>query len=1033
LLLFFSFLFFSYSSFSQIRGCASSYDYESLSPSLRQNLANLSLPSVSGARLAGNQKSQSIIWIPVVVHVVHRNNEQNISDALIRNQIEILNNDFRRRNADRTNTPNAFSNLASDTEIQFYLACTDAQGRATSGITRYRTNHTNTTPNSQNRFIIENNTVAFDIEEGINSWDNTKYLNIYVADFFSNTDGDGILGMGHFPHQTNTLNNQPANATRSNVVSIVQIDYKAFGSGQTYLFSSANLGRTLTHEVGHWLALRHIWGDDQFNIDKCSGTDFVQDTPNQAVNSPFNICNPHPQGDVCSPEIMFMNYMDYSPDFCMNMFTNGQKTRMRNSISPNAPADVRRNFNFSEVYIESDSPNLALTGGEQRLFTLVGVGANRQVNWTSSPIVSVVFRLNNTCLVTALQSVVGTEPAWIQASVASFGDCGNTPLYDFRFNFSARSGIILGNCENPNFAGLLDKITCNEISGWAYNNRDQNATSTVSILVDNVVQTTLSANQYKNYYEPPVFLNSKGFNYNPPANAVWKDGQNHLVTIRGGCDYNPIFASQMLSCPSPNISPSINEWNPSASAATQQVNVTASASWSVSSDATTWLTTSNVNGSSFNINVTTNTGGSRFGIITITSGSSVRRINVTQGAATNTPGGLTLSSVYIPITCDVANGTKKQVTYVLAGGSGNYEYQVGTYIGDGTAVWIPGGDTYTITARDKSNSNTIVFTVVAGACNQNGSYTVGSGTTTGGTGGTCGTGTSTLSITSVNIPQTCDVNGGTQKQVSWTITGGSGNYEFQVGSYIGQGTSVWIPGGETYNGIIVRDKTTANTILLNIVAGGCYASGSYSTGNTSGGTTSGGTTSGGLTVSNVNIPPTCDVDNGTKKQVSCTVSGGSGNYEFQIGGYIGNGSAVWLTPNSNNSPHTITARDKDNPSLTKVFTVTIGHNCNWSTTSSNTARIGVVEESTHDEFENSDVISIYPNPVTKELILKTKNDLIRSVEIFDVKGQKLQSNSFKENQNDMVKMDVDKFLSGTYILLIQTDLNKYFKKFIKSN
>jgi Pregnancy-associated plasma protein-A len=307
--------------------------------------------------------------IPVVVHVVHRNDEQNISDAIIRNQIEIMNNDFRRRNVDRTNTPSLFSTLASDTRIQFYLACRDSQGNPHSGIIRKRTTHTNTGSGSANRFVIEDNTVAFDSESGSNSWDNTKYLNIYVADFYSKTYGDEILGAGHFPHQTFTLNNQLPNSTRSNVVSILQVDYKAFGSGQSYLTSGANFGRTSTHEIGHWLALRHIWGEDR----GCTGSDLVDDTPNQAGPSPFdaNACRNHPYDDGCSTAIMFMNFMDYSADNCMNLFTNGQKNRMRNCLDPNASADVRRTLTYDKVYIESSSILEYMSANEERTFTFL--------------------------------------------------------------------------------------------------------------------------------------------------------------------------------------------------------------------------------------------------------------------------------------------------------------------------------------------------------------------------------------------------------------------------------------------------------------------------------------------------------------------------------------------------------------------------------------------------------------------------------------------------------------------------------------
>lgn len=248
------------------------------------------------------QRAKVIYTIPVVVHVVYQNATENISDAKVFSQIEILNEDFRRLNADTTNTPSYFQTVAADCEINFCLAQTDPNGNPTNGITR-----TSTTVTSFNT----NNDVKHDATGGKNPWNVTQYFNIWVCDL-----GNFLLGYGEFP-----------NASVSQTYGLVN-HYKYFGN--IGAVAPYNLGRTATHEVGHCFNLIHIWGDDG---SACTGTDQVADTPNQAdenysCGSPITIsCTNGPNGD------MYQNYMDYSDDACMNTFTQGQKTRMRTAIT----------------------------------------------------------------------------------------------------------------------------------------------------------------------------------------------------------------------------------------------------------------------------------------------------------------------------------------------------------------------------------------------------------------------------------------------------------------------------------------------------------------------------------------------------------------------------------------------------------------------------------------------------------------------------------------------------------------------------
>ncbi len=239
--------------------------------------------------------------ISVVVHVVYKTATQNITDAQVKSQIEVLTADFRKKNADVSTTPGVFAPLATDARIVFELATTDAAGNPTSGITRTATAVVSFT---------DDDAVKSAATGGADAWPRDNYLNIWVCQL-----AGGLLGYAQFP-------GGPA-ATDG-----VVIRNSAFGTTGTAA-APFNLGRTATHEVGHWLDLRHIWGDDGTG---CAGSDFVADTPNQGgANTgvpafPHVSCGNGPNGD------MFMNYMDYVDDVAMVMFSAGQVTRMQAAL-----------------------------------------------------------------------------------------------------------------------------------------------------------------------------------------------------------------------------------------------------------------------------------------------------------------------------------------------------------------------------------------------------------------------------------------------------------------------------------------------------------------------------------------------------------------------------------------------------------------------------------------------------------------------------------------------------------------------------
>ncbi len=237
-----------------------------------------------------------IITIPVVIHLLFHTAEQNISDAQIRSQIDVLNKDFRRLNADAVNTPEAFRSVAADTRIMFCLAQVSPDGRPTKGIVRKYTGK---------EFFLGDDAMKYSAAGGDDAWDNKKYLNIWVCSLFGRSLGYATPPGG--PED------------RDGVV----INFDVFGTVGS-IRHPYEKGRTTTHEVGHWLGLKHIWGDDN------CGTDDVDDTPRQLG---YNYgCPSFPHITSCSQTAageMFMNFMDFTDDACMNMFSTGQKLKMR--------------------------------------------------------------------------------------------------------------------------------------------------------------------------------------------------------------------------------------------------------------------------------------------------------------------------------------------------------------------------------------------------------------------------------------------------------------------------------------------------------------------------------------------------------------------------------------------------------------------------------------------------------------------------------------------------------------------------------
>lgn len=236
---------------------------------------------------------QQIRVIPVVVHVLYNTSAQNISDEQIISQIRILNEDFRRKEGTKGHSTHPVS---ADSKIEFRLAEVDPQGNPTNGITRTQTN---------TKMFDGDDSMKFSRSGGKDAWDTTRYLNIWTCSL-----GDDLLGYAQFPGEDEKTDG-------------VVILFNAFGDTGN-VQAPFNLGRTTTHEVGHWLGLRHIWGDGG-----CSADDGFKDTPRS--DQPNFGAPSHPLIH-CGSDDMFENYMDYTDDGAMSIYTQMQSERMNATL-----------------------------------------------------------------------------------------------------------------------------------------------------------------------------------------------------------------------------------------------------------------------------------------------------------------------------------------------------------------------------------------------------------------------------------------------------------------------------------------------------------------------------------------------------------------------------------------------------------------------------------------------------------------------------------------------------------------------------
>ena len=261
----------------------------------------------------GGKKVSEIYELPIVFHIIHTGQSvgtgYNLSDERIIDQVDRLNDDFRRLNADAVNTPSEFLDVAADTEIQFLLAKQDPEGRPSSGITR--------TEVTQTSF----KTSEIDVIASLIQWPPEDYINVYVLNL------ESYLGLGMFPFSDEGgLKNEIENLRETDGV-YIRYKYFGFNDSEDDNLAFDSYGRTLTHEIGHYLGVLHT-----FHGGCTSTNDYCTDTP-ALSSSTLNInesCEDVPNTACESGERpMVENYMDYTDDVCMNLFTQDQKERMR--------------------------------------------------------------------------------------------------------------------------------------------------------------------------------------------------------------------------------------------------------------------------------------------------------------------------------------------------------------------------------------------------------------------------------------------------------------------------------------------------------------------------------------------------------------------------------------------------------------------------------------------------------------------------------------------------------------------------------
>jgi chitodextrinase len=495
----------------QKRNCHSMNNLEyrqQLNPSIKQKMNEIE--EFTQQRILQMQNSQKkiegeIIKIPVVVHVIYSNAQENISTAQIQSQLDVLNEDFRRTNSDANNK----WSQAADTQIEFALAAIDPNGNPTNGITRKSSTRTS---------WGTNDAMKSSAQGGVSPWDTSEYLNMWVCNI-----GGGILGYAQFPGGSA--------ATDGVVMSPQYFGSSDKGSG-FYLSAPFDKGRTTTHEVGHFLNLRHIWGDGG-----CSVDDFVSDTPtSDAAN--YGCATGHVS---CGSEDMVENYMDYSDDSCMNLFTQGQKNRMRAVLEVGG---VRRSLALSDKFTPAVCNATTPTGVS--ISGISSSGATISWNEVSGATYDVRFRQAGTTSWT-VNAVSGTSTALsglsattqYQVQVRSKCSSGNSS-YSSTVSFTTTEVQLnycdsKGNNVNDEYIGRVAIGSINNASGNGNGYSDFTAQSTnlaKSASATITVTPTWTGTVYSEGYAVFIDYNQDG-DFTDSGETVWTQSATQNTPVSG--------------------------------------------------------------------------------------------------------------------------------------------------------------------------------------------------------------------------------------------------------------------------------------------------------------------------------------------------------------------------------------------------------------------------------------------------------------------------------------------------------------------
>lgn len=443
-----------------------------------------------------SSRSHSAKVIPVVVHVIHIGGTENISDTQIQSQIDVLNEDFR-----KVSGTNGDGN-GVDTEIEFCLAKITPDGKCTDGIVRIESSLSNHKTHERGQL------------KDLSYWDNTRYLNLYIVKTINN--GNGVLGYSSFP-------GGPPDEDG------IVVLHNAFGDTGTVSQSSTyNLGRTTTHEIGHWFGLYHTFNNG-CGTDTCSDGDYVCDTP-PAANPNFGCPT---STNSCSNDIpniidQVQNYTDYSNDACKNMFTDGQKQRMETTLST-FRSNIWQPANITATGCDSGyvSPQCNVIAD----FTSNGqnICIGNSVNFINKS-------LNNP-LTYQWDFPGGTPSSALTANVAvTYNTAGTYPVKLITTNALGTDSVIIANCINvttPTIGQSLPFIEGFENSTFPPNginisNPDNGITwerDTMAVPYSGIASAKINNLINTNYGQSdalvlPVF-NLSGYSYTPYLKFKW--------------------------------------------------------------------------------------------------------------------------------------------------------------------------------------------------------------------------------------------------------------------------------------------------------------------------------------------------------------------------------------------------------------------------------------------------------------------------------------------------------------------------------